>query len=190
MQPPYVAHLMEGRARLRHPALADADVRETARVFLLDEGGVCEVRPGKESLLLLMDSGTDFAAVCQRLEGKIPGLLTPVAEAAATRRAEKRAHFAAAQGQGKGHKRKESRGCGDMLGDVRVPGFLQALAKGNGKNKIMGITPRKFEVRTMLGAGSLCLLSGLAGGKALHVAAGLAWAALATRHVWVRRKAL
>ena len=77
-----------------------------------------------------------------------------------------------------------------MLGDVRLPGFLQVLGKGNGKTRIMGVSPRKFEVRTMLGAGSLCLLSGLAGGKALHVAAGLAWAALATRHVWVRRKAL
>lgn len=189
MQRPYVAHLMEGRARLRHPALADAGARETARVLLLDEAGVCEVRPGKESLLLLMDSGTDFAAICLRLEEKMPGLLTPRAEAAAARRTERRARFAAAQDEGRG-RRKESRGCGDMLGDVRLPGFLQVLGKGNGKTRIMGVSPRKFEVRTMLGAGSLCLLSGLAGGKALHVAAGLAWAALATRHVWVRRKAL
>lgn len=189
MQYPYVAHLMEGRARLRHPALADDGAREGARALLLKQAGVCDVRPGKESLLLFMDSGADFAAICLRLEEKIPALLSPRAEAATARRLERRARFAATEGKSK-EGTKESRGCGDMLGDLRVPDFLQALTKGNGKAKIMGITPRKFEVRTMLGAGSLCLLSGLAGGKALHVVAGLTWAALATRHVWVRRKAL
>ena len=184
MQSSYVAHVMEGRARLRHPALADTKVRGAAQVLLQGETGVSEVRSGSESLLLLMAPGTDFAAICKRLEKKVPALLKPKAEIAAAHRAEKRSQFAAKQAARKGT------GFGDMLGDMQVPAFLQPLVSGTGKGKIIGISQRKFAVRAMFGAGSLCLLTGLAGGKSLHVVAGLAWAALASRHVWVRRKAL
>ena len=191
MQSSYVVHTIEGRARLRHPALADVRARGEAQAVLRDEKDVNEVRFGSESILLLMNPGTDFAAICQRLEEKIPDLLRSKAEVAAAHKAERRSRFGA--GQAAGHKGREAlRGTsfGDMLGDMQVPSFLQPFVSGKGKGKIMGISPRKFEVRTMFGAGSLCLLAGFAGGKGLHVAAGLAWATLATRHVWVRRKAL
>ena len=71
MQSSYVVHAIEGRARLRHPALADVRARGEAQALLRDEKGVNEVRFGSESLLLLMNPGTDFAAICQRLEEKI-----------------------------------------------------------------------------------------------------------------------
>lgn len=187
MPSPFVAHVMEGRARLRHPALADAKVRGAAQALLQAEAGVSEVRPGSESLLLLMAPGTDFAAICARLEKSFPALLKPKAEVAAAHRAERRSQFTARHAARKG--KAQGTGFGDMLGDMQVPAFLQPLVSGVGKGKIMGISQRKFAVRAMFGAGSLCLLTGLAGGKSLHVAAGLAWAALATRHVWVRRKA-
>ncbi len=190
MQSSYVVHAMEGRARLRHPALADVRARGEAQALLRDEEGVNEVRFGSESLLLLMSPGTDFAAICQRLEEKIPDLLKPKAEVASAHKAERRAQFGAKQAGHKGKSAVRGTGFGDMLGDMQVPSFLKPFVSGQGKGKIMGISPRKFEVRSMLGAGSLCLLAGLAGGKGLHVAAGLAWATLATRHVWVRRKAL
>ena len=190
MQSSYVVHAMEGRARLRHPALADVRARGEAQALLRDEKGVNEVRFGSESLLLLMSPGTDFAAICQRLEEKIPDLLRPKAEVASAHKAERRAQFGAKQAGHKGKGAVRGTGFGDMLGDMQVPSFLKPFVSGQGKGKIMGISPRKFEVRSMLGAGSLCLLAGLAGGKGLHVAAGLAWATLATRHVWVRRKAL
>lgn len=196
MQSSYVVHAIEGRARLRHPILADAGARGEAQALLLDEEGVNEVRVGSESLLLLMSPGTDFAAICQRLEEKIPGLLRPKAEAAAERKAERRSQFGAKQaghkgkGSGRGMGAGRGTGFGDMLGDMQMPSFLQPFVSGKGKAKIMGISPRKLGVRSLLGAGSLCLLAGFAGGKALHVGAGLVWATLATRHVWVRRKAL
>ncbi|MGE4310315.1 hypothetical protein [Desulfovibrio sp.] len=190
MQSSYVVHAIEGRARLRHPALADVRARGEAQALLRDEKGVNEVRFGSESLLLLMSPGTDFAAICQRLEEKIPDLLKPKAEVASAHKAERRAQFGAKQAGHKGKGAVRGTGFGDMLGDMQIPSFLKPFVSGQGKGKIMGISPRKFEVRSMLGAGSLCLLAGLAGGKALHVAAGLAWATLAGRHVWVRRKAL
>lgn len=190
MQSSYVVHAIEGRARLRHPALADVRARGEAQALLRDEKGVNEMRFGSESLLLLMSPDADFAAICQRLEGKIPDLLRPKAEVAAARKAERRSRFGAGQAGHKGKETLRGKSFGDMLGDMQVPSFLQPFVSGKGKGKIMGISPRKFEVRTMLGAGSLCLLAGFAGGKGLHVAAGLAWATLATRHVWVRRKAL
>ncbi len=190
MQSSYVVHAIEGRARLRHPILADAGTRGEAQALLRDEEGVNEVRVGSESLLLLMSPGTDFAAICQRLEEKIPGLLRPKAEAAAERKNERRTQFGAKQAGHKGKGAGRGTGFGDMLGDMKVPSFLQPFVSGKGKAKIMGISPRKFGVRSMLGAGSLCLLAGVAGGKALQGGAGLVLATLATRHVWVRRKAL
>ena len=190
MQSSYVVHAIEGRARLRHPALADVRARGEAQALLRDEKGVSEVRFGSESLLLIMSPGTDFAAICERLEEKIPDILKSKAEVAAVHKAERRAQSAARQSGHKGKGTVGGTGFGDMLGDMQMPSFLRPFVSGKSKGKVMGISPRKFEVRSMLGAGSLCLLTGLVGGKGLHVAAGLAWATLATRHVWVRRKAL
>ena len=42
----------------------------------------------------------------------------------------------------------------------------------------------------MLGVAGVCLASGLSGPKPLHLLAGLVWALMASRHVWVRRKAV
>ena len=173
MQSSYVVHAMEGRARLRHPALADVRARGEAQALLRDEKGVNEVRFGSESLLLLMSPGTDFVAICQRLEEKIPDLLKPKAEVASAHKAERRSQFGAKQAGHKGKGAVRGTGFGDMLGDLQIPSFLRPFVSGNGKGKIMGISPRKFEVRSLLGAGSLCLLAGLAGGKGLHVVSPL-----------------
>lgn len=39
LERPYVAHVMEGRARLRHPVLADAARRAAARDLALGQPG-------------------------------------------------------------------------------------------------------------------------------------------------------
>ena len=46
MFPQYVAHSMEGRARLRHPALGETAVRSAVQAALGKEQDVLEVRPG------------------------------------------------------------------------------------------------------------------------------------------------
>ena len=91
MLPTYVVHCMEGRARLRHPALGEIAVRAAAQSALGKEQGVDEVRPGSESLLLLLQPGVDVAGICARLEARVPALARPMAEVAAERRAAARA---------------------------------------------------------------------------------------------------
>ena len=91
MLPAYVVHCMEGRARLRHPALGEVAVRAAAQNALGKEEGVEEVRPGAESLLLLLQPGVDVAGLCARLETSVPVLARPQAEVAAERRAAARA---------------------------------------------------------------------------------------------------
>ena len=61
MLPAYVVHCMEGRARLRHPALGEVAVRAAAQNALGKEQGVDEVRSGAESLLLLVQPGVQLA---------------------------------------------------------------------------------------------------------------------------------
>ena len=74
MLPAYVVHCMEGRARLRHPALGEVAVRAAAQNALGNEEGVEEVRFGAESLLLLLQPGVDVAGLCARLETSVPVL--------------------------------------------------------------------------------------------------------------------
>lgn len=91
MFPQYVAHSMEGRARLRHPALGEVAVRSAVQKTLGKEKDVLEVRPGSESMLLILKPGVDVASLCQRLEQSVPVLARPQAEVAAELRAEARA---------------------------------------------------------------------------------------------------
>ena len=91
MFPQYVAHSMEGRARLRHPALGEVAVRSAVQKTLGKEKDVLEVRPGSESMLLILKPGVDVASLCQRLEQKVPVLARPQAEVAAELRATARA---------------------------------------------------------------------------------------------------
>ncbi|SDF52957.1 hypothetical protein [Desulfovibrio legallii] len=173
MELPYVAHVMEGRARLRHPFLEDATRRAAAQKTVLGQPGVLEARPGTASLLLILSPEADFAAVCAALEAALPELRTPQAEAAASRRAVKRARRAP---------QTPARSCSAL-----APFY----GKDNrGRSLICGISQRKFEVRSLLGCAAVCLTAGLAGAGRLHVLAGAAWSVLAARHVWVRRKAL
>ena len=58
------------------------------------------------------------------------------------------------------------------------------------KRNMLGISRRKLEVRAMMGAAGVCLAAGLSGPKPVHILAGLVWAVMAGRHVWVRRKAV
>lgn len=176
MFPQYVAHSMEGRARLRHPALGEVAVRSAVQKTLGKEKDVLEVRPGSESMLLILKPGVDVASLCQRLEQSVPVLARPQAEVAAELRAEARAR--------RGEQWRSQRG--DSSAATR--GFSSG-SRGDKRN-IMGISQRKLEVRAMLGVAGVCLASGLSGPKPLHLLAGLAWALMASRHVWVRRKAV
>ncbi len=164
MTPPYIAHVMEGRARLRHPALGDAAARDVARAMLVGEEGVREVRPGFESLLVLLEPGADFVGICSRLEQALPSLLRPATEVAEERRAARQAEREA--------QRQERTACS---GDRR---------------NLRGLSLRKLEVRALLGAAGLCAASGLLSPGRLHWFAGVVMTALATRHVWLRRKSL
>ena len=174
LERPYVAHVMVGRARLRHPVLADAARRAAARDLALGQPGVLEVRPGAASLLLLLRPEADFPAVCAALEAALPDLRRPVAEVVAAERAAKRAL-------------RRSRARAEVRQGSPAP--LCSRDK-NGRVVICGVPQRKVEVRALLGTAAVCLTAGLAGAGRLHVLAGAAWAALAVRHVWVRRKAL
>lgn len=91
MFPQYVAHSMEGRARLRHPALGEVAVRSAVQKTLGKEKDVLEVRPGSESMLLILKPGVDVASLCQRLEQSVPVLARPQAEVAAELRVAARA---------------------------------------------------------------------------------------------------
>ncbi|WP_308585118.1 hypothetical protein [uncultured Desulfovibrio sp.] len=176
MFPQYVAHSMEGRARLRHPALGEVAVRSAVQKTLGKEKDVLEVRPGSESMLLILKPGVDVASLCQRLEQSVPVLARPQAEVAAELRAEARAR--------RGEQWRSKRG--DSGAATR--GFSSG-SRGDKRN-ILGISQRKLEVRAMLGVAGVCLASGLSGPKPLHLLVGLAWALMASRHVWVRRKAV
>lgn len=176
MLPAYVVHSMEGRARLRHPALGEVAVCAAAQNALGKESGVDEVRPGAESLLLLLQPGADVAAICARLEASVPVLTRPKAEVAAERRAAARA------------RRREKWQCGNDAGASSTP--RPAMCGLGDKRNMLGISRRKLEVRAMMGAAGVCLAAGLSGPKPLHILAGLVWAVMAGRHVWVRRKAV
>lgn len=176
MFPQYVAHSMEGRARLRHPALGEVAVRSAVQKTLGKEKDVLEVRPGSESMLLILKPGVDVASLCQRLEQSVPVLARPQAEVAAELRAEARAR--------RGEQWRSQRGDSSAA----TKGFSSG-SRGDKRN-ILGISQRKLEVRAMLGVAGVCLASGLSGPKPLHLLAGLAWALMASRHVWVRRKAV
>lgn len=177
MFPQYVAHCMEGRARLRHPALGEVAVRGAVQSALGKEADVLEVRPGSESMLLILKPGADVASLCQRLEQSVPVLARPQAEVAAELRATARTRRCE-QWRSKGSAKGASVAKGSSLG-----------SRGDKRN-ILGISQRKLEVRAMLGVAGVCLASGLSGPKPLHLLAGLAWALMASRHVWVRRKAV
>ena len=177
MYPAYVVHCMEGRARLRHPALGEAAVRTAAQDALRNETGVDEVRPGAASLLLLLQPGVGMAEICARLEKSVPALARPMTEVAAEMRATARAR-----------RREKWRGSGAARGVAAAR--RDPVGEVGDKRNILGISRRKLEVRTMLGVAGLCLASGLTGPKPVHLLAGLAWAVMAGRHAWVRRRAV
>lgn len=175
MLPAYVVHSIEGRARLRHPALGEVAVRAAAQNALGKETGVEEVRLGAESLLLLLQPGADVAGICTRLEASLPVLARSSAEVAAERRAAAHARRCEKWGGGDAGSAAAARSVAGRQGD---------------KRNLLGISRRKLEIRTMMGAAGVCLTAGLTGPKPLHILAGLVWAVMAGRHVWVRRRAV
>ena len=76
--PDYVVHVMEGRARLRHPVLAADAGKDRAMEVLAGQAGVKAFFPGHSSLLLMLDERADLAAtmasVCAALEAALPEL--------------------------------------------------------------------------------------------------------------------
>ena len=78
LMPEYVVHVMEGRARLRHPVLAADAGKDRAMEALAGQAGVKAFFPGHSSLLLMLDERADLAAtmasVCAALEAALPEL--------------------------------------------------------------------------------------------------------------------
>ncbi len=144
MLPDYVAHVMEGRARLRHHAFLDGNALAKAQSLLAAEPDVREARPGHASLLLLMQPGADLAALCAKLEEALPELKNTSTKA---------------------------------VRSVKLPQWK-------------GVSPRRLELRVLTGVSLLCIVSGLLDSGKLHVFTGLAFSALAARHIWTRRTAL
>lgn len=72
----YVVHCMEGKG-VCGIGFGRVAVRAAAQNALGKEGGVEEVRPGAESLLLLLQPGVDVAGLCARLETSVPVLARP-----------------------------------------------------------------------------------------------------------------
>ena len=152
----YLAHSMEGRARLRHPLFSDEQQRKKILTLLEREADVLEVRPGRASLLLLLTPDADIAALCSRLEQFMPELAQEAEAEKSTLRCRK-----------------------------SLPKIVSRVTP-----VFRGVSPRRLEVRAMLGAGGLCLVLGLLGSGRGHIAAGGLFSLLAARHIWTRRKAL
>lgn len=75
--PTYLVHAMEGRARLRHPALAGTAGRERALAVLSGKSDVLEARCGSGSILLLLTPDADLGGICRDLEAALPELCGP-----------------------------------------------------------------------------------------------------------------
>lgn len=164
MRPVYLVHMMEGRARLRHWAFADAEQQSRARDLLGREAGVLETRPGERSLLLILTPDADIAGICERLEAALPDLCRPDAEVRAERARNRKA--------ARGGALKKSKG------------------PAAGQKFCCGLSARKLEVRGMLGTLGLTLLMGLWGKGRAHLLTGSAFGLMAAQHIWQRRKTL
>jgi hypothetical protein len=74
MLPSYVVFAMEGRARLRHPALRQGPAVQAAKNFLQRQEAVLEVQAGTGSLLLFLGPQADLVDLCAGLEQEVPEL--------------------------------------------------------------------------------------------------------------------
>ncbi|WP_298030405.1 hypothetical protein [uncultured Desulfovibrio sp.] len=160
--PPYLTHVMEGRARLRHSALNGIAGREKALAVLTGASGVLEARPGSGSILLILAPDADLESICRDLESALPELRQP------------------------------ARGTRTSVADTAASGpfsFLSGLPF-YGKSCFQGMSPRRLELRALLAACGLSAALGFAGNKSAHLLAGAAFGLLAARHVWTRRGAL
>ena len=75
--PSYVVHSMEGRARLRHSVLGTAAGMEKALEALSVQKKILEIRPGRSSVLLLLESRASLSGICKALEETLPELRRP-----------------------------------------------------------------------------------------------------------------
>lgn len=164
--PTYLVHAMEGRARLRHPALAGTAGRERALAVLSGKSDVLEARCGSGSILLLLTPDADLGGICRDLEAALPELCRP---AKACRGA-----------------RSGAFANGPAGGPMTV---LSGLLR-RGQTVSLGLSPRKLELRALLTACGLSIALGFTGNGRAHLVAGTAFGLLAARHVWTRRKAL
>ena len=69
---PYVKHSSRERARLRHPAFANPQVRAICLAILQKQPGIAGIKQGPESFLLFLEPEGDLARICESLEEKIP----------------------------------------------------------------------------------------------------------------------
>jgi len=68
----YCLRVFRGRARLRHPFLADAAIRKSTAASLALVDGVADVRQGWSSVLLVLKPEADLAAIRRALEAAVP----------------------------------------------------------------------------------------------------------------------
>ena len=73
-KPRYVASLIEGRARLRHPVFATDEGLAKAEDVLSRHKQIRDVERGNRSLLVFFEPTLKFDALCRELEEAIPAL--------------------------------------------------------------------------------------------------------------------
>ena len=161
--PTYLVHAMEGRARLRHPALAGTAGRERALAVLSGKSDVLEARCGSGSILLLLTPDADLGGICRDLEAALPELCRPA---------------------------KACRSGAFANGPAGGPMTVLSGLLRRGQTVSLGLSPRKLELRALLAACGLSIALGFTGNGRAHLVAGTAFGLLAARHVWTRRKAL
>ncbi|MDE5879833.1 MAG: hypothetical protein K2G99_07440 [Desulfovibrio sp.] len=71
---PYLAHSARERARIRHQALADPGAQARLFEFLKGETGIAGIKPGRNSLLLLLEPEADLGVLCAHMEREFPFL--------------------------------------------------------------------------------------------------------------------
>lgn len=163
----YLVHAMEGRARLRHPALAGTAGRERALAVLSAKSGVLETRCGSGSILLLLTPDADLGGICRDLEAALPELCRPATGCPSERTG--------------------------VSANLPAGGSMTTVLSGllrRGQSVSLGLNPRKLELRALLAACGLSVILGFTGNGRAHLLAGTAFGLLAARHVWTRRKAL
>lgn len=72
--PAYLVHHSRERVRIRHQALSNPQAQARVFGFLREKTGIAGIRPGRNSLLLLLEPSANIALLCRELEAAFPFL--------------------------------------------------------------------------------------------------------------------